>query len=99
MSLHIQAPKKVPAYEEEDNDMGLFAYSTTILDTCDLLNIWKSPIHGVYKYYQRNIYFKIHKLQMLYMNVLLNLQGVFLNWHLPKVNSDTYFIKKLGPYF
>ena len=40
------------------------------------------------------------------MNVLLNRQGVFLNWLLPKVNSDTLnfegdpnFITKLGPYF
>ena len=43
----------------------------------DLWHIWKSYIHGVFNYYQRNIYFKNHKLQMLYMNVLLNQQGVF----------------------
>ena len=41
-------------------------------------------------YCLRHTYFKIHKLQMLYMRVLLNLQGVFLNCHLPRVNSDTF---------
>ena len=41
-------------------------------------------------YCLRHTYFKIHKLQMLYMRVLLNLQGVFLNCHLPRVNSNTF---------
>ena len=77
MSLHIQAPKKDPDYEEEDSDVGLFASFTMILETPDHWHIWKSCINGVFNYYQRNIYFKNHKLQMLYMNVLLNQQGVF----------------------
>ena len=33
ISLHIQAPKKDPDYEDEDSDVGLFAFFTTILET------------------------------------------------------------------
>ena len=33
ISLHIQAPKKDPDYEDEDSDVGLFASFTTILET------------------------------------------------------------------
>ena len=36
--------------------------------TRDLWQIWKSYIHDVFNYYQRNIYIKNHKLQMLYMS-------------------------------
>ena len=45
----------------------------------DLWHIWKSYIHGVFNYYQRNIYFKNHKLQMLYMSSW-SYRVFFLNW-------------------
>ena len=77
MSLHIQAPKKDPDYEEEDNNMGLCLFDNDLGDLWPLTHLKKPHSWCVQLLSEKYIYFKIHKLQMLYMNVLLNLQVFF----------------------